>query len=309
MEPVETAPGSPYGEELGFVGVGVMGQPMALNLVQAGVDLVVWNRTPERTEPLRAAGAAVAAGVDEVFARARTVVVMLVDEAAMDAVLDRGTPRFGALVGGHLVVSTASVAPGYSRRLAADVAAAGGRYLEAPVSGSRTPAENGTLVALLGGDPAAVDEARPLLAPMCRRVLHCGGVGSGLLMKLAVNLYLDTTLAGLAEAVHFADRTGLDLATFGQALDSGAMASELTRIKVPKLVAHDFDVQAATTDAYANTRLIAAEARAAGIASPLLDLASELYGESVVLGHGRDDMSSVLAAIEARDDGSVGATP
>ena len=285
---------------VGFVGLGVMGQPMALNLLRAGTGLVVWNRTSARTGPLRAEGAAVVGSVPEVFARARVVLLMMIDEAATDAVLGRGTPGFGPLVRDHLLVSLASVAPTWSRGLAADVAAAGGRYVEAPVSGSRKPAEAGRLVALLGGEPDAVAEVRPLLAPMCRETLVCGPVGSGLQMKLAVNLYLDTMLAGLAEAVHFADRVGLDLPTFAAAIDSGSMASDLTRVKVPKLVAHDFSVQAPTSDAYANTRLIAAEARAAGLATPLLDLSSALYGESVALGHGRLDMASVLTAIEAR---------
>jgi 3-hydroxyisobutyrate dehydrogenase len=277
-----------------------MGQPMALNLARAGTRLVVWNRTPQRSEPLRQAGAAVATSAAELFARTRTVVTMLLSEAALDAVLGRGTPAFAALVQGHLVVSMASNAPGYSRHLAADIAAAGGRYVEAPVSGSRKPAEAGTLVALLGGDPGTIAEVRPLLAPMCRQQLACGPVGSGLMMKLAVNLYLDTMLAGLAEAVHFADRQGLDLATFGAAVDAGPMASDLTRVKVPKLVDRDFSAQAAIADVRTNTRLIAAEARAAGIASPLLDVAGQLYDESVRLGFERDDMSAVIRAIEAR---------
>lgn len=112
---------------------------MALNLVRAGIPLVVWNPTAERAEPLREAGAEVAGSVDEVFARTRTVILMLIDEAVLDTVLGRGTARFAPLVRDHLVVSTASNAPGYSRGLAADVGAAGGRYLEAPVSGSRKP--------------------------------------------------------------------------------------------------------------------------------------------------------------------------
>ena len=305
MEPAEgspaaTAPGSD--DVVGFVGLGVLGQPMALNLARAGTRLVVWNRTPGRCEPLRRAGAEVAGDVGDVFDRARAVLLMLADETALDTVLGRGTPTFARRVEGHLLVSSASNSPGYSRRLAAAVAAAGGRYVEAPVSGSRKPAEAGALVALLGGDPADVAEARQLLAPICRALLSCGPVGSGLLMKLAVNVYLDTTLAGLAEAVHFADRQGLDLAAFEAAIEAGPMASDLTRVKVPKLVDHEFEVQAATEDAYANTLLIAAEARAAGLATPLLDAASTLYGESVRLGHARDDMSSVLEAIEARTE-------
>ncbi|MGY5014837.1 NAD(P)-dependent oxidoreductase [Streptomyces sp. 900105755] len=296
------ATGSAGAPVCGFVGLGVMGQPMALNLARAGTPLVVWNRTPERAEPLRAAGARVAASAEEVFARARVVFVMLVDETVTDAVLGRGGPDFAKLVAGRVVVSTGSTSPEYARGLAADIEAAGGRFAEAPVSGSRKPAEAGELVAMLGGDPDVVAEVRPLLAPMCRESVHCGPAGSGVLMKLAVNLYLDTTLAALAEAVHFAQRQGLDLETFRAVVDSGQLGSGITRVKVPMLAAHDFTVQAATADAYANTRLIADAARAAGIATPMLDLSSELYGESVRLGNARLDMSSVLTAIEARTD-------
>ncbi|WP_258575388.1 NAD(P)-dependent oxidoreductase [Streptomyces shenzhenensis] len=299
------ATGSHGAPMYGFVGLGVMGQPMALNLARAGTPLVVWNRTPARAEALRAAGARVAASVEEVFAHASVVIVMLVDETVTDAVLGRGGPQFAKLVAGRVVVSMGSTAPEYARGLAADIEAAGGRFVEAPVSGSRRPAEAGELVAMLGGDPDTVAQVRPLLAPMCRETVHCGPAGSGVLMKLAVNLYLDTTLAALAEAVHFAQRQGLDLETFRAVVDSGQLGSGITRVKVPMLAAHDFTVQAATSDAYANTRLIADAARAARIATPLLDLSSELYGESVRLGNARLDMSSVLTAIEARTDAAA----
>ncbi|MEU2620630.1 NAD(P)-dependent oxidoreductase [Streptomyces sp. NPDC007157] len=296
------ATGSPDASLYGFVGLGVMGQPMALNLARAGTPLVVWNRTADRAEALRAAGAQLAASVEDVFARARVVIVMLLDEAVTDTVLGRGGPGFDKLVADRVVVSMGSTAPEYARGLAADVHAAGGRFVEAPVSGSRRPAEAGELVAMLGGDRDTVEEVRPLLAPMCRETVYCGGAGTGVLMKLAVNLYLNTTIAALAEAVHFAQRQDVDLETFRAVVDSGQLGSGVTRVKVPMLATHDFTVQAATSDAYASTRLIADAARAAGIATPLLDLSSDLYGESVRLGNGRLDMSSVLTAIEARTD-------
>ena len=286
-------------ERIGFIGLGVMGRPMALNLVRAGTRLIVWNRSPEPREALREAGATAVASVNDVFAHTRVVICMLVNEAALDAVLKRGTPGFGDLVKGHVVVSMGSNSPEYSRALADDIAA-GGRYVEAPVSGSRKPAETGQLVSLLGGDPDTVAEVRPLLSPMCRETVLCGPVGNALLMKLTVNLYLNAMLAAMAEAVHFADRHGLDLATFKAAIDSGPMNCDFTRMKLPKFIARDFSVQAATEDAFNSTRLIAEAARAAGIATPLLDLAGDLYGESVGLGNAREDMASVLQSIEAR---------
>jgi 3-hydroxyisobutyrate dehydrogenase len=302
MSNVSERPGVEPGEKIGFVGLGVMGQPMALNLAKAGTRLVVWNRSPAAADPLREAGATVAVSVEEVFERTRIVILMLVNETVLDEVLRRGTPDFAKLVAGHIVVSMGSNPPDYSRGLAADILAAGGRYVEAPVSGSRKPAETAQLVALLGGDADTVVEVRPLLAPMCRETILCGPVGNALLMKLTVNLYLCTMLAGLAEASHFAERNGLDLETFQAAIDSGPMASDLTRVKIPKLVSRDFSVQAATADAFNSTKLIAEAARAVGMASPVLDVCRTLYGESVELGNGRLDMVSVVAAIEARTE-------
>lgn len=302
MTSVSERPGGEPGAEIGFIGLGVMGQPMALNLAKAGTVLVVWNRSAAAADPLREAGAVVAATVEEVFARTRIVILMLVNETVLDEVLWRGTPDFAKLVCGHIVVSMGSNPPGYSRGLAADILSAGGRYVEAPVSGSRKPAETAQLVALLGGDAETVAEVRPLLAPMCRETILCGPVGNALLMKLTVNLYLCTMLAGLAEAAHFAESNGLDLETFQAAINSGPMASDLTRVKIPKLVAGDFSVQAATADAFNSTKLIAEAARAANMASPVLDLCRTLYGESVELGNGRLDMVSVIKAIEARTE-------
>ena len=291
--------------ELGFIGLGIMGQPMALNLARAvaaiGVDgLVVWNRTASRTEPLREAGARVAGSPGEVFRRAEVVLLMLADEAAIDAVLDRGGARFADNVGGRTIVHMGTTDPDYSREVEAAVRGCGGRYVEAPVSGSRTPAEAGELVAMLAGEPDAVDTVRPLLAPMCRDAFVCGPVPGGLLMKLSVNLYLITMVTGLVEAAHFAGRHGLDMGQFAKVLDAGPMASSVSRGKALKLVGGDFSAQAAALDVLKNNRLVAEAARRSSVASPLLDVCHALFRETVELGHGARDMVAVLHAIEAR---------
>ncbi|MDX2649894.1 NAD(P)-dependent oxidoreductase [Streptomyces sp. PA03-1a] len=288
--------------DVGFIGLGIMGQPMALRLAGSGTRLVVWNRTAARCAPLRAAGAEVAEGPGEVFNRARVVVLMLADGAAVDDVLGRGTPDFAARVAGHVVVHMGTTSPVYSRGLEAAVRAAGGRYVEAPVSGSRKPAEAGQLVAMLAGDPAAVEEVRPLLAPMCRESFACGPVPGALLMKLSVNLFLITMVTGLTEAFHFAERQGLDTGQFLSVLDAGPMASAVSRMKAPKLRERDFSAQAAAADVLHNNRLIAEAARASGLASPLLDVCHALFDETVEQGDGRADMVAVLRAIEARTD-------
>ena len=286
--------------DIGFIGLGVMGQAMALNLARAGTQLIVWNRSGERCEPLRAAGATVAESPDDIFRKARVVILMLADGDAVDAVLGRGTPQFRTNVAQHTIVHMGTTSPEYSRGLEADIRAADGSYVEAPVSGSRKPAEAGQLVAMLAGDNAAVESVRPLLQPICHQTTVCGPVPSGLLMKLAVNLFLITTVTGLAEAAHFAEQHGLDMQQFRAVVDAGQMASAISRVKILKLVTRDFDVQASITDVLKNNRLVAEAAREAKVASPLLDVCYALFGETLALGHGRADMAAVVHAIEAR---------
>ncbi len=278
---------------------------MALNLARAGTALIVWNRSADKSEPLRAAGARVATGPAEIFRQARVVILMLVDGAAIDSVLGRGTPDFGANVAQHTIVHMGTTAPDYSRGLEADTRSAGGSYVEAPVSGSRTPAEAGQLVAMLAGERATVEEVLPLLQPMCHETVMCGSVPTALLMKLSVNLFGNTMVACLAEAVHFADRHGLDTQQFLAVLDAGPMASSVSRVKALKLVTGDFAVQASSGNVLENTRLIAEAARQSDLASPLLDVCHALYAETVALGHGQSDMVAIIRAIEARTDSSV----
>ena len=287
-----------HSDDVGFLGLGIMGEPMARNLAAAGVPVVAWSRTPKRV-----LGVSVADRAADVFARARTVLVMLAGGDAIDAVLDRGGAGFADLVGGHTIVQMGTTSPEYSAALQADVVSAGGRYVEAPVSGSRNPAVAGELVAMLAGDAAAVREVRPLLAPMCREVVDCGPVPQALLMKLAVNVFLISMVTGLAEATHFAQRHGLDLDRFREVLDAGPMASAVSRVKAEKLVNRDFTAQASIRDVLMNNRLVTDAARAAGIASPLLDVCHQLFGETFALGHGPEDMAAVVRALEARSDG------
>jgi 3-hydroxyisobutyrate dehydrogenase len=135
---------------------------------------------------------------------------------------------------------------------------------------------------------------------MCHQAFDCGAAPGALTMKLAVNLFLITMVTGLAEAAHFAERHGLDMRQFQAILDAGPMASQVSRIKLQKLVEGDFAVQASITDVLKNNRLVAEAARRAGLASPLLDLCHALYGETQGLGLGGADMAAVIRAIETR---------
>jgi 3-hydroxyisobutyrate dehydrogenase len=286
---------------LGFIGTGTMGEPMAMNLVKAGVPMVVWNRSREKTSALAHAGATVAAQCDEIFVRCCTIFLMMGTPEAIDAILQRGQPEFASRVRGHTIVILGTPPPEYSKALEHDIRAAGGSFVEAPVSGSRAPAEAGRLVGMLAGDLEAVARVRPLLTPMCHTTFHCGAVPSALHMKLAINLYMIAVVTGLAESMHFAERHGVDLAQFMAILDAGPMASPLSRIKAPKLASRDFSVQASASVVLENTTLITEAARKAKVATPLFDAAHQLLIETVELGFGGEDLVAMLRALGLRD--------
>ncbi|WP_410665880.1 NAD(P)-dependent oxidoreductase [Amycolatopsis sp. lyj-84] len=278
---------------VGFAGLGSMGGPMALNLARAGIPLLVWNRTPGKTSELVTAGAEVAEDAAELFTRCEVVFLMLKDAAAVDAVLDRGRPALA----GRTIVHMGTTAPEHSRGIEAELLAAGAKYVEAPVSGSRVPAEAGELVAMLAGDPGAIGEIRSLLGPLCREAVDCGPVPNGLLMKLAVNVQLTAVVTGLAETVHFARAHGLDLGLLTDVLGAGQLASPILRVKAPKLTEEDFTPQASIANVLANVELIAAAAGRAGLTLPLLDASRALYAETERLGFGAEDMVAVVKAL------------
>jgi 3-hydroxyisobutyrate dehydrogenase len=284
---------------VGFLGLGVMGRPMALNLVGTGTDLMVWNRTAPAVDDLVAAGATAAATPAEVFARCQVVIVMLANGEVVDAVLGRGTEAF-AMVRDRTLVHMGTTAAAYSQGLEADVRAAGGHYVEAPVSGSRGPAERAELVAMLAGDDDAVARVADVVRPMCREVVPCGAVPNALVTKLTVNLFLIATVTALAETFHFAERQGLDLEVVRRVLDAGQMASTVSRAKTPMLVSGEFPVQAGLSDVLYNARLVADRARESATAAPLIEECETLLEEAERLGHGGLDMAAVVKAIAAR---------
>ncbi len=275
---------------------------MATNLLRAGTPLAVWNRSIEKSHPFMAMGATVASSVEELFERTGIVIMMLFDQAAIDAILQRGTSNFASMVKDRTIVNMSSIAPEDSRALAADIQIAGGRYLEAPVSGSRIPAENGQLVAMLAGDENLAQDLRPLLAPMCHQQIFCGPVGNGLLMKLAVNLFMIVMVNGLTEALHFADRNRLDRSHLEAVLNAGPMASSVSRIKLAKLISGDYSPQAAIADALNSTRLITQAAQHSHAACDLIRVCMKQYEETLDLGYGSQDMVAVIHTIQAHSN-------
>jgi len=279
----------------GFIGLGLMGSAIASRILTAR-PLTVWNRTPTASRPLAEAGATVAESVAEVFTSCRTVVVMVTDGQAIDDVLSFDQ----RLLRDRTLVQMSTVTPEYSEALARRVTAAGGRYVEAPVSGSRQPALNGQLIGMLAGDEAAVEEAAQLLEPACAMTFRCGEPPQAMRMKLAVNTFLITLVTGLAESFHFAEEHGLPADVLAEILGAGPMASFVSRAKANALVTGDFTPQAAIPDVLKNARLVVDAAEERRTAAPLMRESTQLYADALELGHAGDDMAAVIAAYRAR---------
>ncbi len=282
--------------DVGFIGLGLMGSAMAANLVQS-TPLTVWNRSQAPAEALGQLGAHVATTSAEVFATCRVVFLMLSDEIAIDAVLPRGGSED---LQDRIVVLMSTVAPAYSRTLAAEIERRGGAYVEAPVSGSRQPAVDAKLIAMVAGEDSALDEVEPHLRAMCQSVVRCGQAPAALTMKLAVNTFLITVVTGLAESFHFAEENGLDVDLLRDILDAGPMASAVSRAKSEKLAQGDWIPQAAIPDVLKNCRLIVDQARQAGNAIPLMEACTVLFAEAATSGHDQEDMVAVISALRHR---------
>ncbi|TPX16352.1 uncharacterized protein E0L32_004001 [Thyridium curvatum] len=281
---------------LGFLGLGVMGTPMALNLARA-FRLIVWNRSSSKYPLLKQAGAQIAQSPSEVTATSNVIFTMLFDENAIRATI---TDDVKQALGGKVLVNCGSVSVDFNQFLAEQVRQAGGDFVEMPVSGSKIPAEQGNLVGMMAGDRAATERIRPFIEPMTKAAIYCGPVGCGLKMKYAVNSFLISMTAGLAEATNLAQAQGLDLESFGQVLEAGPMASAYSKLKVTKMLNQDWAAQATLKDCYNITKLVRAAAEEANTRAPIMQLCNALYAEANDSGLGEEDMIAVMKLFQPR---------
>jgi 3-hydroxyisobutyrate dehydrogenase len=186
--------------QIGVAGLGAMGSAIAARLVETGHQVTVWNRTAAKTAPLAEAGAKVVASPAAVAAGSEAVITILTDGAAIDAVYHGPSGLLSGDVTGKLFIEMSTVPPGVETTLAPMVRAKGATFVECPVGGSTAPARQGKLLGLMGAEPADAARATPILDQLCRKVEHCGAVGAGASMKLAINLPLMVGWQAYAEA-------------------------------------------------------------------------------------------------------------
>ncbi len=285
---------------IGFIGLGDMGVPMAGRLADAGLNPLVWARRPESAAPVVSRGAELAPDVDAVFTACDRVILMLAHGDAIDEVLGRGTPAFATRVKGVTLIHMGTTPPAYSEGLQADTIAAGGLYVEAPVSGSTGPATTGDLVAMTAGAAEAVANTTDIIPHMCRATVPCGQVPKALQMKLAVNTYLAGLVVGLFEAFNFAERADLDIETLARVLEAGPMNCDLMRMKLPKLLTQDYAPQGSIRQAVNNMTMIVDEGARVGAATPTSDAILTLVEEAHAAGLADEDITALTKTLAAR---------
>jgi 2-hydroxy-3-oxopropionate reductase len=288
---------------IGFIGLGVMGQPMTLNLRKAGHKLSVYARNPAQSMPLLAAGAAVLPSPVAVAKAAEILFINVSDAAALESVLFGPNGAVGGLVGGSIVVDMGTTAPTYTRQLAGRLAERGIELVDAPVSGGEAGAIAGTLSIMAGASEAAFERVLPLFQVLGGSVVHVGETGAGQVAKACNQIVVSAALLGVAEALTFAARQGVDVAKVRQALLGGSAYSKILEIHGQRMLEGNFKPGFKAKLHQKDLGIVLAEAQQASLALPATELAAQLMNALVGSGGnnsggGELDSSALINVIQ-----------
>jgi len=284
--------------QIGFIGLGTMGLPMAANLLRKGHAVTVYNRTPGKADELASAGAAVASSPKEAAEKSDVVVTIVSNDSAVEQVYYGDDGVLGGMRPGSILIDSSTVSPALVRRLAADAAARGGSFLDAPVTGSKDGAIQGTLLFMVGGDRQAIESCRDIFLAMGRDIVPMGESGSGATAKLAHNAIVGINAAGLIEGMAIAAKGGLNLESFVRVVQGGGAASKQAELKGPKILAGDFSVQFALALMLKDLKLSSVLSDGMGVPTPMLEAAKSLFQTGEAKGYGEEDLAALSRVYE-----------
>lgn len=289
----------PQQPRIGFAGLGIMGSGMALNFVKKGYPLVVWNRDPARAAPLAAAGARVAASPRELAAGADFVVSCLATPQAVAAVALGADGLLAGAARGLRWIETSTIGSAAVLELGAAAAARGVELLEAPVTGSKVGAREGTLVVMTGGPRALHDACEPVLRAFATKVVYVGPLGAAAVMKLIGNTIISFMLEGLAEGAVLGERAGVPLEKILEVVQASGFASPYWAFKGGAMARRDFDTHFSLDLLHKDQALMLAEGGARGVPLPGLAAIHQVTSSARALGFGPEDIAAQLKAVEA----------
>ena len=283
---------------IGIAGIGKMGAAMAQRLMEVGHEVTAWNRSADKLKVVTDAGAAVAATPAELAKTTDTTITMLTDAAAIDAVYNGASGLLAGEVADKLFIEMSTVQPQAQVALAEKVRAKGAAFVECPVGGSTGPARQGKLIGLMGAEPDDAARAKPILEQLCRRLEHCGPVGSGAVMKLTINMPLMIYWQALGEALALCRPLGLDPTRIMDLLSDTSGGPNVLKVRGPVIADAlkggdggpvTFDIDSAVKD----LRTMLAEGKARGLELPLVEKTLACYEETQRKVSGAAEVSAV----------------
>lgn len=273
---------------VGLIGLGLMGRPIATNLLKKGFSLTVWNRTPARAQALASEGARVAATPQEVAAASDVLIVIVSDPPAVEHVLWGGKGALASLRRGSTLVECSTISPTLARREAAACAERGVQYLDAPVTGGTWGAEKGELVMMVGGAAETLKGVEPVFAAIAKRWFHLGPAGAGQTVKLAMNLLLALEVDALAEALALAQAGGVAGGLLVEVMQSSMGRAPVLDVKAPMLLEHNYPPSFPLRLMHKDLALALELAKELGVSLPAGTAAGEIYGK--ILNAAREDL-------------------
>ena len=283
---------------IAFIGLGIMGSPMAVHLQNAGHDVAGYNRSPEKTAPLVEAGGRAAGSVADAVSGADVVAIMVPDSPDVEAVLTGDDGVLANAKPGALVVDFSSIRPDVTVALAQQAKDAGLRIVDAPVSGGEPGAINAALSIMVGGTPEDFEAAKPFLDVVGKTVVHVGPNGSGQTVKAANQLIVAANIQALAEAVVFLEAYGVDTDAAIEVLGGGLAGSAVLNQKARKMLDRDFGPGFRIELHHKDLGIVTAAAREAGVVAPLGGLVAQLMASARANGDGGLDHSGLIRGVE-----------
>jgi len=284
--------------QIGFFGLGIMGTAMAGNLVKAGWPVTVYNRTPEKAAALVAAGARLASTPLSLAEETDILIAMVTGPEALDALLWGEQGAAAAFSPGKTFINMSTVPPRYTLALAEELAPLGVTFIDAPVSGTKKPAEEGTLVILAGGDQDRIAALAPLFQVLGQKMVYCGPVGQGSMMKMAINLLLGVMMTGLAESLNFAQKNGLAPEALFAVIGAGALNCGLFQMKKEMLRSGAFPPSFPLKHMTKDLKFIIDTAFDSGAPVPTAHAVLQLFRAGVGFRLGDADFAAVYQVLE-----------
>lgn len=277
-----------------FLGLGIMGGPMALNLVKAGHEVTVWNRTPGK----QVEGARTAATPAEAAQGAEVVWMCVADTKAVEGILFGQDGVEQSLAEGAIVADSSTISPAATRKFAERLQARGAHYVDAPVTGSKVAAVAGTLIFIVGGEENDIERVKPLFAAMGKKIFRMGGVGKGQAAKIAMNLQIALIYEGFAEGITLAAKLGVDPGTLVPLINASMVHSGVVEYKAPAVLNRDFTPNFPLRLMHKDIRLALEAAKEARVKLPALETVEEVYEVATEDGHQDLDFAATLTLLE-----------